>query len=206
MADKLLHSLYLLLGEIGEIVLHGFQVRHIAQQRGRIYEILVYLIEIRQYDIPPEDEFVQRLGHHAGGTTQRVVAVVQIEQQPHLRSGLLPGHGIETVLDGIHRRRDDRSSRILDTFAQMSLEEHHRASVGKYETAARQASAVALVIMLRHLAEKGSYAVHLILCQSHPIAHPGRGALSWSGVLLHGPVLRRMSPPAHEVCPVRPGE
>ena len=69
MADGLL----LALAQVLELVLDGLEIPHVLHKGAGVHQVFVYVVEIGQEDLPPEEEFVQgfRL------VVKRLVAVVE---------------------------------------------------------------------------------------------------------------------------------
>ncbi len=98
MAEETFHRSTLSLSEVREPVPHVLQVRNIGEQAAGIDEVLVYIVEVGEKHVAPEDEIIQRLR----GGEDLAVAIVQIQEERHTADGRSPGGMVEEIVDREH--------------------------------------------------------------------------------------------------------
>ena len=152
MLQELADGRFLRLVEVTEILLHSTEVGDICEKALGIDQILVHVGEVRQQHPAPEDELVQRLRLGAGLLVERLVAVVELEQQVHLVCLAGVREAVEEV---VHRVQGRHAHRLLppgDACAQILAEERHRAPVREDEAQVFNPSGG--IVMPRHLVEE----------------------------------------------------
>ena len=147
MSHEALNSLTLYVAEIGESILNGLIIRHIGKQLLRGGKILVDIIEVTQYHIAPEDEFIQTLRFRI----QFLIAVIQFDKQGHLIGDMQTAYPVEQIVDSQHQRSFHRpctsfQCRFSNPGTQPLTKENHRTSVWKDKASAADVSPVNIMV------------------------------------------------------------
>ena len=142
--------------QVVEAVLDASEIGDVREELFGIDEVLVHVGEVRQQHPAPEDEIVQRLGLRASVTlVERLVAVVELEQQVHLVCLAGVREAVEEVVHRVQGRYAHRTAAGLDAIAQIHAEERQRTPVREDE--AQVFNFACSIIMLRHLGEERSH-------------------------------------------------
>ena len=96
MRDEMPDSFALGVGQVTVVILDALEVRHVGEKVFRIHEELVHVIEVREDDLAPEDEFVQ--GFSLG--INRLVRFIQFQQQADAVRHFPAIYPAEKVIDG----------------------------------------------------------------------------------------------------------
>ena len=79
MLDEGLYRLPLSVGKMAVIILDALEVSHVCEELLRISQIFVYIIEVTQKDVSPEDELIKGLRFRI----QLGIALVQSDKKRH---------------------------------------------------------------------------------------------------------------------------
>ena len=105
MGQETVHGVLLVLREIGITVLDRLEIGNIREKVLRVREIFVDVVEIREDDVSPEDELVQRLRLREN----LPVTGVQFDQETDPVGRIDIVDFVEEVIDRQHRRGDEGS-------------------------------------------------------------------------------------------------
>ena len=131
MPHEIHYRLTLHRSQILERVLDGLEIGHVGIQTGRIGQILVHIVEIAEYHISPEYEFIQafRLG------VQLPVTPVKFQEQHNPVCSLAPVYSYEKIIYCEHFRGDDRHSGLFSHhLGKVFPEKRHRPPVRENKT------------------------------------------------------------------------
>ena len=97
-----------------------------------IHEVFVYVFEVGEEDLSPEDEFVQGFGLGIQG----FIALVKEKKKPQAVSSPGAGEPVEEIIDGVERRNQERypGSAFTKRIPQVLFEKDQGTPVGEDET------------------------------------------------------------------------